>query len=191
MQLRIWFTASYFIRWCMAYSAGAFFEQASRARCVATCVWLWKQTSSSLKWTSKVVSYHYFLQGGRLSQVTVINISNSGLKELSLTLLSRANCSMRSGRKHLQWPYLVILTSRVSLGRYRNELNSGKVLRDTIALITGSYCKVAGRELGENSTPTPLKPSHSDVRHSTDPVHALNDLKMANMLTVFLNTSWN
>ena len=96
---------------------------------------------------------------------------------------------MRSGRKHLQWPYLVIPTSRVSLGQNRNELNSETVLRDTIALI--SYCKVADRELGENSTPAPLKPSHSDIRHSTDPVHALKDLKMANMWTVFLNTSGN
>ena len=191
MQLGIWFTASYFIRWYMAYTAGVCFEQASRVKCVAACVWLWKQTNSSLKWTSKVVSYHHFLQGGHLSRATVINISNSGLKELSLTLLSRANCSMRSGRKHLQWPYLVILTSRVSLRRYRNDLISGTVLRDTIALI--SDCKVVGRELGENSTPPPppLKPSHSDIRHSTNPVHALKDLKMANMWTVFLNTSGN
>ena len=75
------------------------FEQASRGKCVAACVWLWKQTNSSLKWTSKVVSYHYFLQGGHLSRATVINISNNGLKELSLTLLSRANSSMRSCRK--------------------------------------------------------------------------------------------
>ena len=180
MQLGIWY---------MAYSAGAFFEQASRVKCVAAWVWLWKQTNSSLQWTSTVVSYHYFLQGGRLSRATVINISNSGLKELSLTLLSRANSSMRSGSKHLQWPYLVIFTSRVSLGWYRNDLISGTVLRDTIALI--SYCKVAGREHGEDSTPAPIKPSHSDIRHSTDPVHALKDLKMANMWTVFLSTSWN
>ena len=96
VQLGIWFTASYFIRWYMAYTAGVCFEQASRVKCVAACVWLWKQTNSSLKWTSKVVSYHHFLQGGHLSRATVINISNSGLKELSLTLLSRANSSMRS-----------------------------------------------------------------------------------------------
>ena len=78
----------------------------------------------------------------------------------------------------------------MSLGRYRNELKSaGDSFKGTIALI--GYCKVDGRELGENSTPPHLKPSHSDIRHSTDAVHALKDLKMANMWTVFLNTSWN
>ena len=36
-------------------------------------VWLFKQTNSSLKWTTEVVPSHYFLQGGRFSRVTVIN----------------------------------------------------------------------------------------------------------------------
>ena len=56
-QLRIWFrTGSYFIRWH-----------------IVVCVWLFKQTNSSLKWTTEVVPSHYFLQGGRFSRVTVIN----------------------------------------------------------------------------------------------------------------------
>ena len=43
--------ASYFIRWHMAYNKRRriMFEQASRAKCVAACVWLWKQTKSSFK----------------------------------------------------------------------------------------------------------------------------------------------
>ena len=43
--------ASYFIRWHMAYNKRRriIFEQASREKCVSACVWLWKQTKSSLK----------------------------------------------------------------------------------------------------------------------------------------------
>ena len=42
--------ASYFIRWHRAYNKRRRnFEQASRAKCVAACVWLWKQTKSSFK----------------------------------------------------------------------------------------------------------------------------------------------
>ena len=47
--------ASYFIRWHMAYNERRriMFEQASRAKRVAACVWLWKLTNSSLKlWKS-------------------------------------------------------------------------------------------------------------------------------------------
>ena len=41
---------SYFIRWHMAYNKRRpIFEQASEAKCIAACVWLWKQTNSSLK----------------------------------------------------------------------------------------------------------------------------------------------
>ena len=41
---------SYFIRWHMAYNKRRrIFEQESGAKCVAACVWLWKQTKGSLK----------------------------------------------------------------------------------------------------------------------------------------------
>ena len=41
---------SYFIRWHRAYNKRRrIFEQASGAKCIAACVWLWKQTNSSLK----------------------------------------------------------------------------------------------------------------------------------------------
>ena len=43
-----------------------------------------------------MVSYHYSLKGRRLCRVTVLNGSNDRLKELSVTLLNRANSSTRS-----------------------------------------------------------------------------------------------
>ena len=90
--------ASYFIRWHMAYNKRRrIFEQGSRAKYVAACVWLWKQTKSSLKlWKYYLVSYHYSLKGRRLCRVTVINGSNDRLKELTVTLLNRANSCRRS-----------------------------------------------------------------------------------------------
>ena len=43
-----------------------------------------------------MVSYHHSLKGGRLCRVTVINGSNDLRKQLSVTILNRANSSMRS-----------------------------------------------------------------------------------------------
>ena len=81
IQLRIWFrTGSYFIRWH-----------------IAVCVRLFKQTKSSLKWTSEVVPSHYFLQGRGFSRVTVINgptvISKSWVQRY---FKNRGNSSTRS-----------------------------------------------------------------------------------------------
>ena len=119
------------------------------------------------------------------------------LKELSLTLLKRANSSSRSQKTPAVTLFGHFDFTCEEPGTVQKRIEFWTVLTDTIALNI-SYCKVAGRELGENSTPTPPpppppppKPSHSDNRLSTDPVHALKDLKMANMWTVFLNTSWN
>ena len=159
IQLRIWFcTASYFIGWR-----------------IAVCVWLWKQTNSSLKWTSVVVASPYFLQGGRFSRATVIN---GRLKELSVTLLNRGNSSTRS----LKTPVVTLFGhfdfTREEPGRVQKRIELWDSFGDR-----SPCCKVA-QESGWKFTIqthlilTPLrKPSNSDIRHSTDLVHALKDLK--------------
>ena len=72
------------------------------------------------------------------------------------------------------------------------RIPSGTVLGTQSLLLA---IAMLSRELGENSlfphATSPSKPSYGDIRHTTDPVHSINDHKMANVWTIILNISWN
>ena len=136
IQLRIWFcTASYFIGWR-----------------IAVCVWLWKQTNSSLKWTSVVVASPYFLQGGRFSRATVIN---GRLKELSVTMLNRGNSSTRS----LKTPVVTLFGHFGFTCEEPGTVQKRIELWARVQVLVLAVARLS-RELGKNSPPsTPPKPS--------------------------------
>ena len=146
----------------MAYSVGAFFKQASRAKYVAGCVPVivkanWQFIKMDI-WSCPLPlpSTRRTLLSGDSNKR-----SNGRLKELSITLLNRGNSSSRSMKTFVVTLFGHFDFTREEPGTVQKRIQ----LWDRVQVLVLAVARLS-RELGENSPspptsfpPTPPKPS--------------------------------
>ena len=143
-------------------------------------------------------SLHFLTYGAPLARVaresSAINWSNNCLKELCETLLNRANSSTYSQKAPAVTWFGLFYFTREEPGTVQKEIelwDSFKGPNRSHWLLQGWAGNWVKIRYPPTYLPPPSKPSNSDIRHSTDPVHVLKDSKIANVWTIILNTSRN